>query len=95
MTQINALIVYVTSARPGCLSFFQSLEKITKSLMFGQISSDLIAALQDGKFGLLGRMTLNDANDQDEKSLSIQNTSCGWEDVEMESIALQKASFFF
>ncbi|CAG8421907.1 unnamed protein product [Penicillium salamii] len=95
MSQINALITYIKAARPGCLFFFKSLENIAKAIMFGQLPGDLIQALNEKEGDLLGRTTLMRVNEQDEMSLSIQKDSDSWEDVEMESLALQKAALFF
>lgn len=63
--------------------------------MFGQLPGDLIQALNEKEGDLLGRTTLMRVNEQDEMSLSIQKDSDSWEDVEMESLALQKAALFF
>jgi hypothetical protein len=95
MSQINALITYIKAARPGCLFFFESLENIAKAIMFGQLPGDLIQALNENEGDLLGRTTLMRVNEQDEMSLSVQKDSDSWEDVKMESLALQKAASFF
>lgn len=95
MSQINALITYINAARPGCLSFFKSLESITKAMMFGQLPGDLVKAVKEEERGLLGRTTLIRVNEQDEISLSSQEDSHPWKDVKIESIALQKAALFF
>lgn len=92
---MNALITYIKAARPGCLSFFRSLEDITKAMMFGQLPDDLVKAVNEEKSGLLGQATLIRVNEQDETSLSSQEASKVWEDVEMDSLVSQTAVSFF
>lgn len=92
---MNALITYIKAARLGCLSFFGSLEGITKAMMFGQLPGDLVQAVNEKESGLLGRATLIRVNKQDETSLSSQDASNGWEDVKMDSLVSQKAASFF
>lgn len=64
-------------------------------MMFGQLPDDLVKALNEEKSGLLGQATLIRVNEQDETSLSSQEASKVWEDVEMDSLVSQTAVSFF
>ena len=75
-TQIAALIIYASHIHPGTVGLLRSLISVTRTLMWGQVSEDLISALRTDEPSL--SRDLSRARLEDESALDGQNLEIPW-----------------
>ncbi|GAA87892.1 conserved serine-proline rich protein [Aspergillus luchuensis IFO 4308] len=91
--QINALVTFASHTRPGTIRIFHALERVVKSLMFGQVSDDLRAILND-ESGFLGQNELARAHVEDETAIARQRMEHPWTEIDTEKHAGVKMQEF-
>ncbi|KAI2825393.1 hypothetical protein CBS147321_1041 [Aspergillus niger] len=91
--QINALVTFALHTRPGTIRIFHALELAVKSLMFGEVTDDLQAILNDD-FGLLGQHELARAHAEDNTALASQRIENPWTEIDTEKCATAKMHEF-
>ncbi|KAJ5346800.1 serine-proline rich protein [Penicillium brevicompactum] len=95
MAQVDGLITYIRSARPGTLSVFRSIEVETRRLMFGDVCNELIDAAHDDDGGPLSELSIYKARSEDEIAILNQTTGNEWRVTRTEEVAKEVAAGFF
>lgn len=95
MAQVDGLITYIRSSRPGTLSVFRSIQAETKGLMFGELSTDLINIVQNSEDGPLSESGILTARTKDEITILEQKVANEWRATQTEDIAKETAAGFF
>ncbi|ODM19126.1 hypothetical protein SI65_05743 [Aspergillus cristatus] len=91
--QTNALVTFVLNTRPGTIRIFRALEPVVKSLMFEQVTDDLMALFND-ESGLLGQNGLTHAHAEDEAALACQQIENPWTEINANECAMAKMHEF-